>query len=169
MDYYELLEVHRTASAEVIRASFRALSQKWHPDRNSDHAATARMQALNEAYRTLSDPALRAAYDQARSPSVAAASEQTDDRPIQAEQPEEDLPPEWLVVIGFAISLLVASVNIKSAASSLFHVVVAGSGCMFATLAGKASLKLIRAQRCARHFEQAGDLLATMLLVGAVA
>lgn len=62
--YYDNLKVLRTASPEVIRAAYRRLSQKHHPDRNPDNPEAARvMVLLNIAYRALSDPAKRAEHD----------------------------------------------------------------------------------------------------------
>lgn len=54
----------RNAPPEVIRAAYRSLSQKYHPDRNpSDPNAERIMLILNAAYETLSDPVRRAAHD----------------------------------------------------------------------------------------------------------
>lgn len=61
--HYDVLQVRRDASAEVIRAAYRALAQKWHPDRNGDATATAKFQEIEAAYRVLSDPDQRAKYD----------------------------------------------------------------------------------------------------------
>ena len=65
--HYDTLEVTRTASPEVIRAAYKSLSQRWHPDRNSRNRAEAeaRMKDINAAYAALSDPQKRAAYDAA--------------------------------------------------------------------------------------------------------
>ena len=63
-DYYELLGVSRTASDSDLKAAFRKLAMKHHPDKNpGDAAAEAKFKELNEAYQTLSDPQKRAAYD----------------------------------------------------------------------------------------------------------
>jgi len=62
-DYYEVLEVSRTASDAEIKRSFRKLAQRWHPDVNTDPAADARFKEINEAYQVLSDPQRRQAYD----------------------------------------------------------------------------------------------------------
>jgi molecular chaperone DnaJ len=63
-DYYELLEVQRSADDATIKSSFRKLAMKWHPDRNpGDGEAEDRFKAINEAYDCLKDPQKRAAYD----------------------------------------------------------------------------------------------------------
>lgn len=63
-DYYELLEVHQTATADEIKRSFRRLAVQFHPDRNPDNPeAEARFKELARAYETLSDPDRRARYD----------------------------------------------------------------------------------------------------------
>lgn len=62
-DYYEILGVSRTASAEEIKRAFRRLAMQYHPDRNRDHGAEAKFKEVNEAYEVLSDPDKRAAYD----------------------------------------------------------------------------------------------------------
>ncbi|WP_037587328.1 J domain-containing protein [Stenoxybacter acetivorans] len=62
--HYDTLGVAKTASAEVIRAAYRALSQKYHPDRNPDNAsAHDLMSGINEAYAVLSDEQKRREYD----------------------------------------------------------------------------------------------------------
>jgi len=61
--HYDVLRVTRDAPPEVIRAAYKALSQKWHPDRNPSPDASAVMQALNTAYAVLSNPSKRADYD----------------------------------------------------------------------------------------------------------
>ena len=64
IDFYELLECERSADDATIKASFRKLAMRWHPDRNpGDGQAEARFKAINEAYDCLKDPQKRAAYD----------------------------------------------------------------------------------------------------------
>jgi len=64
IDYYELLEVDRTAEDKVIKSSYRRLAMQYHPDRNpGDKTAEARFKAISEAYDCLKDPQKRAAYD----------------------------------------------------------------------------------------------------------
>ncbi len=62
-DYYAVLGVDRSASAETIRKAFRKLARKYHPDVSKEPDADARMKALNEAYAVLSDAEKRAEYD----------------------------------------------------------------------------------------------------------
>lgn len=62
--HYECLKVTRDAPAEVIRAAYRSLSQKHHPDKNVGDQEAARVMArLNYAYSVLSDAAQRELYD----------------------------------------------------------------------------------------------------------
>lgn len=68
-NYYRLLHVQPDAPAEVIRAAYRALMVKHHPDQGGDHEQAV---LLNEAWAVLSDPARRAAYDTSRGVSRAA-------------------------------------------------------------------------------------------------
>ena len=66
-DFYKVLGVSETASADEIKKSFRKLAQKYHPDRNpGDKAAEERMKEVSEASDVLSDPKKRAEYDQIR-------------------------------------------------------------------------------------------------------
>ncbi len=64
-DYYELLGVKKSASAEDIRKAFRKLARKYHPDVNpGDKAAEEKFKAISEANDVLSDPKKRKIYDQ---------------------------------------------------------------------------------------------------------
>lgn len=62
-DYYEVLGVPRDADAKAIKAAFRELALKYHPDRNRTPEAEARFKQIAEAYAVLSDPKKRADYD----------------------------------------------------------------------------------------------------------
>ena len=58
-NYYDVLEVGRESSDAEIKKAYRALSLKWHPDRNSSPEAKSRFQAISEAYDVLSDQVKR--------------------------------------------------------------------------------------------------------------
>src|SRR3954449_3206944 len=63
-DYYETLGVTRSASEAEMKASYRKLAMKWHPDRNpGDKDCEAHFKEINEAYDVLKDEQKRAAYD----------------------------------------------------------------------------------------------------------
>lgn len=64
-DFYQVLGVSKTATADEIKKSYRRLAMKHHPDRNTDDtAAEAKFKEAKEAYEVLSDADRRATYDQ---------------------------------------------------------------------------------------------------------
>ncbi len=63
-DYYEILEIDKSSSAEEIKRSYRKLAVKYHPDKNpGDSSAEEKFKELGEAYDVLSEPEKKAAYD----------------------------------------------------------------------------------------------------------
>jgi DnaJ-class molecular chaperone len=65
-DPYKVLQVMPNAEQEVVRAAFRALALKYHPDHDSSQRAARRMIELNEAYAMVRDADARAQLDRAR-------------------------------------------------------------------------------------------------------
>ena len=64
-DYYEVLGVAKTATADEIKSAYRKLAMKYHPDRNpGDKAAEEKFKEAAEAYDVLHDPQKRQRYDQ---------------------------------------------------------------------------------------------------------
>ena len=64
-DYYKLLGVEKSASAEEIKKAYRKQAMKYHPDRNQgDKKAEEMFKKVSNAYEVLSDPQKRATYDQ---------------------------------------------------------------------------------------------------------
>ncbi|HEV2577843.1 MAG TPA: molecular chaperone DnaJ [Acidobacteriaceae bacterium] len=74
MDYYEVLQVERTATDAELKAAYRKLAMQHHPDRNPNNPdAEEKFKACSEAYQVLSDPDKRAAYDRYGHAGVGAA------------------------------------------------------------------------------------------------
>ena len=64
IDFYELLQVERTADDKVLKSAYRKLAMIHHPDKNPGcQESEAKFKQINEAYACLSDPQKRAAYD----------------------------------------------------------------------------------------------------------
>lgn len=65
VDYYKILELDKTASADDIKKAYRKLARKYHPDLNpNDESAKKKFQQINEANEVLSDPEKKKKYDQ---------------------------------------------------------------------------------------------------------
>src|SRR3954468_5943229 len=62
--YYETLECQKGATVEALKASYRKLAMRFHPDKNpGDHTAEVKFKEISEAYDVLKDEQKRAAYD----------------------------------------------------------------------------------------------------------
>src|SRR5258705_13699535 len=79
-DYYSALGVERSASDDVIKAAYRKLARKYHPDVSKEAGAEEKFKEISEAYKTLKDPEKRKAYDQ-----------------LGSHRPGEEIhpPPDW--------------------------------------------------------------------------
>lgn len=86
--HYDNLKVARDAPDAVIRAAYKVLSQKYHPDKNPrDPRAAAIMSVINQSYQVLSDPVRRRAHD------AWIASEESKFRQTAPQSPS--IPPQW--------------------------------------------------------------------------
>ncbi len=80
-DPYEVLQVQPGAESEVVRAAYRVLARKYHPDHGGDGT---QMIALNDAWDVLGDPVRRAAYDASRAEGARARETTTSNWPSTA-------------------------------------------------------------------------------------
>jgi hypothetical protein len=126
-DHYALLGVSDRSEPEVIRAAYRALVRKYHPDSNQAPDATQRCMQLNRAYEVLADPVAREAYDRTRMPvprtnraaaSRPAAAGKLAVRKRRTSQGEQN-PIEFLV--GTAIYVVVMTVIIRTVEAVIPH------------------------------------------------
>lgn len=63
-DFYEVLGVSKKSTDHEIKAAYRKLALKWHPDRNKSSEAEEKFKEINKAYEVLADPKKREMYDQ---------------------------------------------------------------------------------------------------------
>lgn len=104
---YDILGVSHDAEDIVIRAAYKALAQRYHPDKwvGDKEDSTGRMAELNHAYSLLSDPIRRRKYDERIKPSVSREEKPAKQqntvyrdnhiRPAQQEITEDFLQKKW--------------------------------------------------------------------------
>ncbi len=102
-DYYTILQLDPRAEPEVIKAAYRRLAAKYHPDINPSPEAMERMKLLNAAYEVLSDPVKRREHDVSRLHGQQQTIEETSTTQY----------PWWFLVTLVGILLLLLRFNIK--------------------------------------------------------
>lgn len=117
--YYQILGVLDDAEEVVIRAAYKALSQKYHPDKwkGSKEEANARMVEINLAYETLVDPVRRSQYDET-------IDKNRYDEESDANEDEliRDLESKWSKVVEFLPALGETSKNLSMLSRPLEYV-----------------------------------------------
>lgn len=101
-DYYVILGVLPDAEDIVIKAAYKALVQRYHPDRYKGNAQEAQRKTaeLNEAYEVLSNPQKRTDYDRTRKASQGSTSDY-DDTDTSDSYGVNDLDQDWAVVVQY--------------------------------------------------------------------
>ncbi|KAJ4485565.1 DnaJ domain-containing protein [Lentinula aciculospora] len=85
VDFYKVLALSRTASAEEVKSAYHRALIAHHPDKNTSKPPTIHIATIKEAYEVLSSPALRALYDRRHQQKAGA----TGPRPAQSVSLEE--------------------------------------------------------------------------------
>ena len=122
---YEVLQVSPGASEEVIRAAYRALARRYHPDVNRSPTAARHMGELNSAYAALIDPVRRAELDAKRkqaAPVRAARPAHPPNRPLAPVSPYHAAPRRPILIVGavvFAVAVCVIAVTLVAFAMGL--------------------------------------------------
>lgn len=100
--HYDLLGVDRFVTNDELRQRYRDLAREWHPDKLSEDLseeelrhAHETMSAVNEAYRVLADPNLRAAYDRELAEGQARSHDQHESA-VHSKNDEQRSKPLWL-------------------------------------------------------------------------
>lgn len=93
-DFYKTLELSHTASINDIKAAFRKLARKYHPDVNKDEISIEKFKAIKEAYEVLIDPNEKATYDQIKGySSIYKQTSQAQAKKAYSESSQETKPP----------------------------------------------------------------------------
>lgn len=122
-DYYQILGITTSADQIVIKAVYKALALKYHPDRNIQNSeyAAARMTEINEAYAVLSDEAKRSSYDQARrgSSEQDQFTEEPEDISRQYSDVEKQIDADWSVARKYFSDIDAITLSLSNISPSL--------------------------------------------------
>lgn len=99
MNHYQTLGVLQSAEGAVIKAAYRALTSIYHPDKNNDPEASAKMQNINAAYAVLSDAQKKMDYDS----SLNSTDNKVDASDFESKNPfkEDPLSENWEIALRF--------------------------------------------------------------------
>ncbi|GAA5189527.1 J domain-containing protein [Ferrimonas gelatinilytica] len=119
LNYYQVLGLSPDAELAVIKAAYRALCKKYHPDKfDGDPAeATARMQQVNEAHAVLSDPEKRREYDHQWGES----NTYQDSWSEEQSQLDEELESTWQYSVNFYPDLLTLHLSLSRISKELAY------------------------------------------------
>lgn len=117
-DYYLILGVTPDTEDVVIKAAYKALIQRYHPDRYSgdNEYAKAKTVELNEAYEVLSNPAKRQEYDRQRSKEKSQAYETDEPEQSKASDSQDG---EWALAVEYYPDLVVIETRLRKIAARL--------------------------------------------------
>lgn len=93
--YYDTLQVSSKADIEVIRAAYRQLALKYHPDQAKTTSSEEKMRQINEAFETLEDPIKRAVYDRTISTKVNTKPPTSTASPYTPKPPPKSKSTTW--------------------------------------------------------------------------
>lgn len=101
-DYYGILGVLPNAEEVVIRAAYKALAQRYHPDRTGGDVENDRYMAdINQAYSILSDPKKRREYDDSRGQGTHSSDTVFDDDLNREPSSSDPLQDDWKVALDY--------------------------------------------------------------------
>jgi hypothetical protein len=121
--HYGNLKVSRDAPVEVIRASYRALSAKYHPDVNQSEDAARIFRIIKKSYDVLSDPARRAAHDRwiAAQESGRSREPEPDPTPLPVSVDDGPIDGKWPAMIAAGFVLVGALWPRRNLRVDVFH------------------------------------------------
>jgi hypothetical protein len=111
VDYYAVLGVAPSSDDVVIRAAYRALMLKYHPDTNADARSTLKAARINEAYKILSDASRRARYDEERSAAAEPFAASAAAEPLSVHNKSETRTRAIWAILGIIASVVIVSLG----------------------------------------------------------